>query len=180
MTTANRPILALTAADLMSATVITIPHDMSLRGAARLLAQANVSGAPVVDAVGRCIGVLSARDFVGWAERGGPASRRDGGTGDCFCTAWQVMDDDALPTDVVARFMTADPVTAEPTTPIGTAAQMMIDARIHRIIVLDRRDRPVGIVSSTDILAAVARAAQSHGADAVEDHDHASLDSRAP
>ena len=64
MTTASTPLLARTAADLMSPTVVTIPQDMSLRGAARLLAQADVSGAPVVDAAGRCVGVLSARDFV--------------------------------------------------------------------------------------------------------------------
>src|SRR5947209_13526930 len=161
MTTASTPLLARTAADLMSPTVVTIPQDMSLRGAARLLAQADVSGAPVVDAAGRCVGVLSARDFVAWAERGGLAPKREAGPSECFCAAWQVMESDALPNDVVERFMTADPVTVAPMTPIGTLAQMMVDARIHRVIVLDRVGRPVGVVSSTDVLAAVARAAQA-------------------
>jgi CBS-domain-containing membrane protein len=53
--------------------------------------------------------------------------------------------------------MTTDLVTALPGTPIGDLAQRMIDAHIHRIIVTDAEGRPVGIVSSTDILAAVAR-----------------------
>jgi CBS-domain-containing membrane protein len=33
---------------------------------------------------------------------------------------------------------------------------MMIDAHIHRIIVVDKKQRPIGIVSSTDLLAAMA------------------------
>ena len=33
---------------------------------------------------------------------------------------------------------------------------MMLDAHIHHLIVVDERRRPVGIVTSTDILAAVA------------------------
>ena len=35
-------------------------------------------------------------------------------------------------------------------------ARSMLDAHIHRIIVVDNNCRPIGIVSSTDILAAVA------------------------
>jgi CBS-domain-containing membrane protein len=35
---------------------------------------------------------------------------------------------------------------------------MMIDAHIHRIIVVDKKRRPLGIVSSTDLLATMAYA----------------------
>jgi hypothetical protein len=50
---------------------------------------------------------------------------------------------------------------APPQTPIGELARLMLDAHIHRIMVRDENNRPIGIVSSTDILAAVARAAAS-------------------
>jgi predicted transcriptional regulator len=53
--------------------------------------------------------------------------------------------------------MTADPVTVVSTTPVQKLAQMMLDAHIHRLIVVDRQQRPIGIISSTDILACVAR-----------------------
>jgi CBS domain-containing protein len=33
---------------------------------------------------------------------------------------------------------------------------MMIDAHIHRVIVVDEEERPIGIVSNTDVLAALA------------------------
>jgi CBS domain-containing protein len=32
---------------------------------------------------------------------------------------------------------------------------MMLDAHIHRVVVVDKERRPLGVVSSTDVLAAV-------------------------
>jgi CBS-domain-containing membrane protein len=155
----TKPLYALTAQDLMSAFVLAIPRAMSLAGAAHLLAQAGVSGAPVVDSEGRCVGVLSANDFVTYADKGHLAAKRPDGRA-CAHTAWQVIDLHGVPEDDVEQFMTTDPVTARPGTPLAELAQRMVDAHIHRLIVVDADDRPVGIVSSTDILAAVARSAQ--------------------
>jgi CBS-domain-containing membrane protein len=39
---------------------------------------------------------------------------------------------------------------------------MKLDADIHRVIVVDKEDRPIGIVSSTDVLAAMAYAVSRH------------------
>lgn len=57
--------------------------------------------------------------------------------------------------------MTADPVSVPPSTRLSELARSMLDAHIHWVIVVDALDRPVGIVSSTDILAALARAGQA-------------------
>ncbi len=70
---------------------------------------------------------------------------------------WQVVDVEQLPEDKVGRFMTPDPVMVRADTPLPKLAQEMVDAHVHRIIVVDRRNRPVGVVSSTDILATIAR-----------------------
>src|SRR5262249_46533560 len=75
MPVSSKPFLTLTAADLMSRRVLAIPQEMSLPRAAHLLSQEQVSGAPVVDGQGRCVGVLSATDFVHWAERSGATAR---------------------------------------------------------------------------------------------------------
>src|SRR5687768_17286221 len=128
MMTATKPFLAKTAADLMTRQVVTIPGEMSLQAAAHLLARARISGAPVVDSEGRCVGVLSAADFVSWAGKGERAARRDADPAH-GCSEWQVFDYDTLPDDEVRRFMTADPVTAEPTATIGELARNMMDAR---------------------------------------------------
>ena len=62
------------------------------------------------------------------------------------------------PTDKVGEHMTADPVTANPATPTRALARMMLDADTHRVIVVDEQERPIGVVFSTDVLAAMAYA----------------------
>jgi CBS-domain-containing membrane protein len=160
MQTTTKSLFALTAADLMSQTVVTIPQAMSLRGAAHLLSQFHITGAPVVDAEGRCVGVLSASDFLSWAEKDKPVPKHHRDNGGCAHSAWQIMGAETFPDEDVRRYMTADPVMTGPATPVGTLARMMVDAHIHRVIVVDERYRPIGIVSSTDILAVVAQAAK--------------------
>jgi CBS domain-containing protein len=193
----------LTAGDLMTRDVLTIHQDTLMRDAARLLHEAQVSGAPVVDEHGTCVGVLSATDFVRLAgqpepfpspdrelpvtcgfqrqlQQGGgaettlcrltpgtcPMQRQQHipGYGEaivcnephCVPTDWQVVNLEKPPTGQVRRHMTPHPITVEEDTPIDIAAQRMIEAGIHRLIVVDEGSRPVGIVSSTDILAVVA------------------------
>lgn len=157
MRVASKPFNSLTAADLMSREVTAIPQHLSLRTAAHLLSQARVSGAPVIDACGSCVGVISSTDFVHWAQ-GDRALRQDAAHSSCACSEWQVFEPDELPAEEVGGYMTADPVTATSNMHIGELARMMIDAHIHRVIVVDEMNRPVGIVSSTDILGAVAQA----------------------
>jgi CBS-domain-containing membrane protein len=157
MTTVAKPLLTLRASDLMSPDVTAIPERISLRAAAHVLAQFDISGAPVVDDNGRCIGVLSGHDFVRWAEQSERPVRTDNAhqDGGPF-SAWQIMDIEALPADEVSRFMTRDPVTVSPGEALGTLASRMRDAHIHRVIVVDAEGHPIGIVSSSDVLAAVA------------------------
>jgi CBS domain-containing protein len=132
MMTREKPFLSLTAQDLMSHTLVTIPQHMALRTAAQVLVREHISGVPVVDAAGNCVGILSATDFL---------------------SVWVRHQDHGQ--DRVSQHMTADPVTVTPDTGIGTLARMMIDAHIHRVVVVDEDKRPIGLVSSTDVLAAV-------------------------
>jgi transcriptional regulator len=134
MYTMRTSFAGLTAAELMSHTLISIPEEMSLRTAGQLFIKEGIGGAPVVDDQGRCIGMLTSSDFLAlWAD------------GECTHAKEEVW-----------RHMTTDPVTVPPSTPITELARMMIDAHIHRLVVVDTEHRPVGIVSSTNVLAAVA------------------------
>jgi CBS-domain-containing membrane protein len=150
----------LTAADLMSREVITIAQEMSLPAAARVLAEAQVSGAPVVDSQGRCIGVFSTADLARRTQREKRAAQKAPAIPGCVCSDWEVVehDWDTLPAESVSWYMTADPVLVSPETRIGELARMMVDVHIHRLIVTGADRRPIGIVSSTDVLAALARA----------------------
>jgi predicted transcriptional regulator len=140
----------------MSQSMVILPRAMSLQGAARTLARAGVSGAPVVDDSGQCIGVISTTDFMHWVENDKmPAAAR---FKQSMSNAWQLSDNGDRCSQV-EDCMTRDPVLVKPTTRIGELARMMMEAHIHRVIVVDNATkRPLGVVSSTDILAAVARA----------------------
>ena len=149
--------LRLCAQDLMSRDVITIPRKMSLHGAAHRLASAQVSGAPVIDEEGRCIGILSMTDVVRWLDGSAKPTRPRG----CACIEvyqpWQMVEMDDLPVDEVERYMTTDLVAVEPHLSIVAVARRMLDAHIHRVVVLDPAGCPAGMVTTTDVLAAVAR-----------------------
>src|SRR5260370_472179 len=83
MRATTKSFASLTAADLMSREVTVIPRHLSLRTAAHLLSQARVSGAPVIDASGACVGVISSTDFVHCAEGRHPAPREREATKIC-------------------------------------------------------------------------------------------------
>lgn len=54
----------ITVRDIMNADVVTIRHDESARSLARLLADSDISGVPVVDGNDRVVGVASTTDLV--------------------------------------------------------------------------------------------------------------------
>jgi len=153
----TKPLFSLTAVDLMSASLVMVPEEMSLQGAAHLLAQAAVTGAPVVNSEGRCVGLLSATDFLHWMDRDHHA-RVACAASPAFSASWQMVEPDALPDQAVSDYMTRDPITVCDTATIGELARKMVDVHIHRVIVVDNCGKPIGIVSSTDVLAAVVQA----------------------
>jgi len=123
-----------------------------------LLDRAGVTGAPVVDGDGLCIGVLSATDFMHWVDKDCKPNGRRTGAAVSMCSAWQIVEGAAHASICVEDYMTKDPVLVPPSTRIGELARMMMDAHIHRLIVIDTPSQhPIGIVSSMDILAVLVR-----------------------
>jgi CBS domain-containing protein len=78
-----------------------------------------------------------------------------GGQPNCVLMDWQVVDMTELPVDEVRRFMTPDPVTVREDDGIRGMARIMLEKHIHRLIVVDADTRPIGIVSTTDLLTAL-------------------------
>jgi CBS-domain-containing membrane protein len=157
MTITRKPFAELTAADVMSREVIAVPKHQSLRAAARMLAGSHISGAPVVDHTGRCVGVLSTTDFVEWAGREGTMTREGSDKSACVCE-WEIITTKVPENEQVRDWMTSDLVMSLPTASLCKLARCMIDAHVHRVIVAGEDGKPIGVVSSTDILAAVAYA----------------------
>jgi len=57
----------------------------------------------------------------------------------------------------VARFMTTDLVSVSQDTPLMKVVRNMVDAHVHRVLVLDDDGNLEGIISTTDVLAALMR-----------------------
>ncbi len=61
-----------------------------------------------------------------------------------------------LPVSVLQHYMTVELVTVSERVPLLELARIMTEAHIHRVVVTDKQQRPVGIVSCTDLVAALA------------------------
>lgn len=138
----------LTAADAMRGGVVTIPITLSLRGAAWVMAEAGACAAPVIDARGRCVGLLHASDVLRWVAEAEVMNPDPGG----FWSDWQLA---APGAGEVGRRMTPAPPAVPSDAPLRDVARQLL-ARRAAAVVVDRRHRPVGVLSPADVLAAVA------------------------
>src|SRR5690606_16683525 len=133
----------------MTRQVTVIPSCARMPEAARILAQADASGAPVVDDAGRCIGVLSATDFLKYEVAINDPDGYDPvdwtGVAECI----------ERPTECVRRYMTPAVQTVGAGESLIRAAEVMCIGHIHRLIVLDERSAPVGVVSTLDVMSAL-------------------------
>jgi CBS domain-containing protein len=146
----------------MNHRVITVSDEMTVQELADLFTGEMISGAPVVDADERLVGVVSLSDIV----RTG--ARRAGITADPLRTSYYLFgwedkvseeDFDDLRLEVDSETLVRDIMTptifgVPETMPIGEMADTMIRGRIHRLIVT-RGSHVVGIVTTLDMLKAI-------------------------
>jgi CBS domain-containing protein len=145
------------AKDIMTPEPVSVELGMTIREVARIFEEHEISGAPVVDGGGRLVGVVSRTDLV---RRYTEDSDPDPGM---LIELFGSEDDDEEATSSMASrsitvddFMTSDPITASPATPLTDIASLMVGARVHRVIIIDRLNIPVGIVTSLDMVKALA------------------------
>jgi len=118
--------------DVMSDDPLFLHTTTSLDDAWGELHRAGFSGAPVLDDRGRLVGVISLSDLAD------PRRRAAAGTG--------------LVVDAMTRVIYA----VRPDDPISVATRLMIDERIHRVVVVNEDASVVGIVVPMDILRSIA------------------------
>lgn len=138
--------------DVMTTKVVSVSPDNSVRQAARLMLDNNVSGLPVIDDSDCIVGVISEGDLIRRTELvSGSLSISDEGstTAEERASAyvrrcsWRVGD-----------VMTSDPVTIGEHAPLMQVSNIMHERRIKRIPVT-RGAKVVGIVSRADLLQAI-------------------------
>jgi CBS domain-containing protein len=125
--------------DLMQANLETVSPDTAIDDVFVTLADLRVSALPVVDSAGRLVGVISKTDMM--------ASEEDA-TGEPARAA-------LFETTLVRDLMSSPVVTIAADASIRDAAQQMLSTGVHRLFVTSE-ERPIGVISVTDILAALA------------------------
>ncbi|MCA9177240.1 MAG: CBS domain-containing protein [Planctomycetales bacterium] len=151
MNSAIERLLTLRVKDMMRRDVLVVRKTDTMEQAAATLSEAGVSGAPVVDEAGRCVGIVSGADFVRQqSTRNGTAtmSAENGGV-------YQLQ---PCHDQLVADHMTPVVQTVDPESPIINAARVLCEERIHRLVVVDENGRPEGVLSSLDFVAAMVAA----------------------
>lgn len=117
------------ASDIMTRKVCTIHPEASVQEVAQLLSREHISGAPVVNADGMIIGIVTEADIISKVDREGLR---------------------------VADIMSHEIIAVKEETPVNEIAILLTKRRIKRVPVVCN-GKPVGIVSRADIVDAVAQ-----------------------
>ncbi|MBB3002209.1 CBS domain-containing protein [Paraburkholderia tropica] len=146
------------AMDVMTPNVVTVSPETSVRDAAKLLLERRISGAPVLDAQGQLVGIISEGDLLRRIEIGTDSTRRKRWL-DFFATN---ADADAYVKSHARRVedvMTTEIVSVNEEDSLTHIAALMERRGVKRVPVL-RDGKLVGIVSRANLLQALASSAE--------------------
>lgn len=141
--------------DVMTTPVICVPEEARFRQVVAALWDHGVSGVPVVDVEGRVVGVVSESDLIlheefpdaTLNERWMAILNEMGSSGSVMLKSLRKAE------GATAReLMSSPPVVVPPDTTLGEAARLMHRSAIKRVVVVDRRRRPIGMVTRSDLL----------------------------
>lgn len=148
-----------TLAEIMTTEVITVRPDMAIEDAAGLLWHHRISGAPVVDATGRPVGLLDDTDLLtSTARLHAPTTVHLLGAYLPLPGEQRRFNDElkAALAQTVEELMRTDLPTLNPSDTVEDAASVMRVKGVGRVGVVDAQGRVVGIVTRTDLVRAIA------------------------
>jgi CBS domain-containing protein len=157
------------AKDVMTLNVVSVQPQAAVMQAVRIMLQRKISGLPVVDDVGRLVGILTEGDLLRRVETGTQKQR----------PRWLefLLGPGRLATEYVQthgrrveEVMTHDPVTVTEETSLEDVVRTMEKHRIKRVPVM-RGERLVGLISRANLLHALASVSRQVGAGSVGDAD---------
>ena len=127
-----------TVESVMTVSPVVISEDEAIAAVAELLAGYEISGLPVVDSGDRLVGVISQTDLIRLQGAAIP------------WTGWHGL--------IVRDLMSWPAQTIEGTATLDDAARRMTATGVHRLIVVDDDQAPVGVISESDLIKEIADA----------------------
>ena len=147
----------LTVADVMTTDIIQVAPDTSVQEIAKLLFERHISGAPVVDATGALVGIVSEGDLISHAGAVGETGPRSWWLRIFSDTARGAADYVKTHGRTAADVMTRDPITVTPDAKLADVARLLEKHRIKRAPVVEG-GRLLGIVTRSNLLQGLATA----------------------
>jgi len=150
------------AAEIMTRNVVCLNEDLDIRECEKILLEKGISGAPVVDTEGHLLGVLSKTDLVTHHYVTGEES--SGAEENYHLEGVRGAHVYQYSTPAARDVMTPVPCVATEWSTVSELAALMVRREVHRVIICRER-KVVGIVSSMDILRAIAKEPLQEGWD---------------
>ena len=122
----------------MTVSPVVVSEEEAIAGVAELLAGYEISGLPVVDSDDRLVGVISQTDLIRLQGAAIP------------WTGWHGL--------IVRDLMTWPAQTIDGTASLDDAARQMTATGVHRLIVVDEDQAPIGVISESDLIKEIADA----------------------
>lgn len=152
---------SLTARDLMTPDVVSVPPETPVLAMARLLSERGISAVPVIDKAGAVAGVVTEADLI--RRLAGEEDRPAGWFRNMFGDPDRQADRFARTHGVTAAdIMSQNVVSVEPGATAAHVASLMEEKGIRRVLVLEE-GRLRGIVSRADLLRALLAPPQPEG-----------------
>lgn len=146
----------LMAKHIMHTRMVTIDPEMTVQDVMQVFLDRQITGAPVIDDEGRVIGVVSHTDLIRYQRRSAPTSPSSYFTGSDGASLVGPLQLERRGATQVQDIMTPAAFMAEEDTPVEAVARFMLRRRVHRVIIT-RRGKLAGIITSMDLLRALLR-----------------------
>ena len=148
----------LTAQDLMTANVIAVTRDTEVRELAKILAENKIGGAPVLDGLGKVVGVVTESDLIFQNKKVHIPTAVAILDAFFFLERPEKMEQEMkkMAGTTVADIYTKDIVTVQEDTPLDEVATLMAEKKIHTLPVLNTQEELVGVIGKSDIIRIIA------------------------
>jgi sulfide:quinone oxidoreductase len=134
-------------ADVMSIDIVSVMVGTPLGIAASLLTEHRISGLPVLDPEQRLVGIVTEADFLSALDINGERAIKE-----MFDLIIRKSRAKKRMGTVVDDIMTPDPITIKEDDTLQTAIELMDVNRIKRLIITDKEEHVIGLLSRADLM----------------------------
>jgi len=146
----------LKAGDIMTTPVVMIRSHDTMQKAASVFLEKNISGAPVLDKRLKAVGVLTKTDITryerdkiaSWDALSARAPIRTLGTLELIAQSIGAVGQK----DCVSEWMTPKVIAVPKKAPFKKVVRDMISKRIHRLFVVEKKNRILGVITTFDLI----------------------------